>query len=90
MAINNDFRSARNANDDERDVGLAALKAAATHLGLEFPLLYARVDLVRDFHGSPRVLELEIAEPSLSLPLFQNSASRFAKAIRELVERGLN
>ena len=32
------------------------------------PVLYARIDLVADADGSPVVLELELAEPSLFLP----------------------
>jgi hypothetical protein len=30
--------------------------------------LYARIDLVRDDHGNPCVLEVELVEPSLFLP----------------------
>jgi glutathione synthase/RimK-type ligase-like ATP-grasp enzyme len=43
-------------------------------------LLYARVDLIRDAGGQPRVLELELAEPSLFFKYFNGSARRFASA----------
>ena len=44
-------------------------------------LLYARVDLIRDTHDAPCVLELELTEPSVFLLHDQGSASRFAAAI---------
>jgi O-ureido-D-serine cyclo-ligase len=45
------------------------------------PLLYARVDLIHDADGSPRVLELELTEPSLFFAQAARSAARFARAI---------
>jgi hypothetical protein len=49
---------------------------------LPFPVpLYARIDLVRGPDGSPRVLELELAEPSMYFPHAPGSATRFAAAI---------
>jgi glutathione synthase/RimK-type ligase-like ATP-grasp enzyme len=45
--------------DDERELVARAL-AAVSH-----PLLYARVDVARDSDGRPRVMELELIEPSL-------------------------
>jgi glutathione synthase/RimK-type ligase-like ATP-grasp enzyme len=44
-------------------------------------LLYARVDLVRGDEGSPLLLELELAEPSLFLGLGSDAALRLAKGI---------
>lgn len=44
-------------------------------------LAYARVDLIRDDDGSPRLLELELAEPSLFFAHAPGSAARFAQAI---------
>jgi O-ureido-D-serine cyclo-ligase len=79
-----EFRAARVADEDERAVALAVLDAAAAHLGLERPLLYARVDLIRDNNGKPQLLELEISEPSLSLPFAEGSAMRFAQVLAEL------
>ena len=47
------------------DVGRAALAAAAAHLGLEVrEFLYARVDVIGG-SDDPRLLELELVEPSL-------------------------
>ena len=45
------------------------------------PLLYARVDLIRDEGGSPRLLELELTEPSVFLNYADGVAERFARAI---------
>lgn len=78
-----EFRKARTADEEERAVALAALNAAASHLGLEKPLLYGRVDLIRDVNGKPMVMEMEICEPSLNLPFGEGSALRFAQALRE-------
>jgi O-ureido-D-serine cyclo-ligase len=44
-------------------------------------LLYARVDLLRDQAGVPRLLELELTEPSLFLNHAAGSAERFAAAL---------
>lgn len=44
-------------------------------------LLYARVDLLRDAHQAPRLLELELTEPSLFLSHAPGSAERFAAAL---------
>jgi glutathione synthase/RimK-type ligase-like ATP-grasp enzyme len=43
-------------------------------------LLYARVDLIRDGAGTPRLLELELTEPSLFLAYDAGAAARFAAA----------
>jgi O-ureido-D-serine cyclo-ligase len=47
-------------------------------------LLYARVDLIRDGSGAPRLLELELAEPSLFFDHSAGSAGRFAAAVMKL------
>ncbi len=44
-------------------------------------LLYARVDLLRDAAGAPRLLELELTEPSFFLAHAPGSAERFAAAL---------
>jgi glutathione synthase/RimK-type ligase-like ATP-grasp enzyme len=57
--------------------------AVAERVMAELPfhtLLYARVDLIRDQHGRPCVLELELTEPSLYLSFEPGSAQRFAAA----------
>src|SRR5262245_9856047 len=45
------------------------------------PLLYARVDLIRDAQDRPCVLELELTEPSVFLPYAAGAAERFARLI---------
>ena len=45
--------------------------------------LYARVDLIRDADGAPRVLELELTEPSLFFAHAAGSAERFAALVLE-------
>lgn len=49
--------------------------AASTPNG---PPLYARVDLIRDAHGRPQLLELELCEPSLFLAYAPEAAARLA------------
>ena len=60
---------------DERSVAEAALKS------IESPALYARVDLVRDDLGVPRLLELELIEPYLFFGLAPHAAERLAESI---------
>ncbi|MFG2049419.1 RimK family alpha-L-glutamate ligase [Micromonospora sp. NPDC048935] len=74
-------RTPRVAEDDERAVASAALAAAGARLGLDRPLVYARVDVIRGFDGAPIVLELELCEPSLNLPFTDHGPTRFAEAI---------
>ena len=46
--------------------------------------LYARVDLVRDEHGEPCVIEVELIEPSLFLELLgDEAADRFAALLTD-------
>jgi glutathione synthase/RimK-type ligase-like ATP-grasp enzyme len=68
--------------DDERELAETALDA------LQWPrheLLYARVDAVREADGTPAILELELAEPSLFLAHGDGAAERFAAAIADSV-----
>lgn len=53
---------------------LAAIPFAA-------PLAYARIDLIHDADGRPRLLELELAEPSLFFAHARESAARFASVL---------
>ncbi len=65
----------RTPGADERAVGeriLAALPFAS--------LLYARIDLIRGVHGEPRLLELELTEPSLYFAHGAGSADRLVRA----------
>jgi hypothetical protein len=51
-------------------------------------LLYARVDLIRDDSGAPRLLELELVEPSVFVAHADGVAERFTRAImRQAVSR---
>lgn len=49
--------------------------------------LYARVDLLPDAQGMPRILEVELTEPSLFLETDRDCATRFAAAIRSQLIR---
>ncbi|HUS13482.1 MAG TPA: hypothetical protein VM536_00500 [Chloroflexia bacterium] len=68
---------------DEQALGAAVLAA------LPAASLYARVDLVRDPAGTPRLLELELVEPSLFLRVGPEAADRLAAGIAaQLAGRG--
>lgn len=78
-----EFRSLRQAKSDEIQVADNAVRSVSKILQLEKSLLYARVDMVREQSGRPIVLELEITEPSLSMPLFPQSAVTFINLLQE-------
>lgn len=63
------------------DAAELALAAHALAAGGAQPPLYARVDVIRDGDDAPRLLELELAEPSLFFAHAPGSAARFAQAI---------
>lgn len=63
---------------------LAVARAALAAVPGGGPLLYARVDLIPDDEGAPRVLELELCEPSVFLDHADGAADRFAAAIAGL------
>jgi O-ureido-D-serine cyclo-ligase len=65
---------------------LAVAQAALAAIPFEQPLLYARVDLIRDDNGSPRLLELELVEPSVFAAYADGVAERFAKAVLRHIE----
>ncbi len=69
----------RDASPGELDVAQQALAA----IPFDQPLLYARVDLIRADDGSPRLLELELVEPSVFLGHADGVAKRFARAIAQ-------
>ena len=60
---------------------LALARRTLTAIPFAGPLLYARIDLLRDAHGQPVVLELELAEPSLFFASAPGSVERFAAAV---------
>jgi O-ureido-D-serine cyclo-ligase len=70
--------AARKPTDDELRVAVRTLGA----IPFAKPLLYARVDVIHDADGAPRVLELELTEPSLFFAHAAGSATRFAEEIR--------
>ncbi len=51
------------------------------------PTLYARVDLVPDGDGPPRVMEVEMIEPALWLGNSPSGLRRFARGIRDRLRR---
>lgn len=67
----------REPDDAERALAAQAL-AAVPFAG---PLAYARVDVIRDAEGAPRLLELELVEPSLFFAHGAGSARRCADAV---------
>jgi O-ureido-D-serine cyclo-ligase len=66
----------REPDDAERLVAAAACAAMPFE-----PLLYARVDLIRDPAGAPVLLELELTEPSLFLAHAPGAAERLVQAL---------
>jgi hypothetical protein len=74
-----DAIAARAPDADELSLGEAAL--AALHGRTAGPLPYARVDLIRDAAGVPRLLELELTEPSLFFDQAPGAAERFVAAL---------
>ena len=68
-------REATRAERDAADAALAAIPFPASDL------LYARVDVAPGPGGSPLVLEVELAEPSLYLWCREGAAERLAAAI---------
>jgi len=75
--------SARKPSDDELRVATRTLGA----IPFAKPLLYARVDLIHDADAAPRVLELELTEPSLFFNHADGSAARFAEEVRTVASR---
>ena len=64
------------ADADERETARHVLALACAE-----PPLYARVDLLRDELGTPRLLELELVEPTLFFTTCAGSAERLAAAL---------
>ncbi len=73
----------REPGTDELAVGARVLAAVTARRGVAPP--YARVDLIRDADGAPRVLELEMTEPSLFFRHADGAAARFARVLHALV-----
>lgn len=71
--------TSRTATPEHRVVGDRTVAWATEHTG--GPPLYARVDLVPGDDGSPRVIELELTEPSLNVRVAEGAADRLAAAV---------
>lgn len=71
----------RTPSHAQRDVSEHVLATTTKLLGLDAPPLYARVDLVTSADGSPILIELELAEPSLFLPESDGGAARLVAAV---------
>ena len=78
----------REPAEDERRLAGQVLAAATRLLKLEQPLLYARVDLLRGPDGAPRLLELELTEPSLFFAQAPEAADLLAQALRARLADG--
>ena len=70
----------RTASPAERAVAAAVAEHLRERFGADMPR-YARVDLLTDADGSPRVLELELTEPSMFLWTDPTSPARVAAAV---------
>lgn len=76
-------RAERSRAYDPTSDELAVATAVVDHVTARFDApRYARVDLARDGEGRPRILEVELAEPSLFLPEGgPGAAARLARAL---------
>lgn len=79
-----DAIAAREPDDDE--LQLAETVLAELHRRADGPPLYARVDLIRDTDDQPRLLELELTEPSLFFDHVPGTADRFAMVLARRIE----
>jgi len=70
--------SARTPTDQERELGDRVVAWLGRRFGT--PPLYARVDMVKGQRGTPALMEVELAEPSLFLHVSPGSAERFVGA----------
>jgi O-ureido-D-serine cyclo-ligase len=65
------------------EVATAIIEAAQRLVG---PITYARVDLVPDEQGTPRLMELEVLEPALFLELHAAAADTFAQVLASTID----
>ena len=73
---------------DLADLAAAVLERATSHLGLDSPLVQARVDLVRDLAGGPpKLMELELIEPELFLRARPGAAADLVAALVAALQR---
>jgi hypothetical protein len=69
----------------QHDVTEQVLGAIPSSLGRADALAYARIDLVTDADGVPRLIELELTEPSLFLDNSENGAEHLVEAVLALI-----
>ena len=69
----------------QHEIAELALDAIPAALGGRTDLAYARVDLITDPDGQPRVIELELTEPSLFLDSSDGGADRLVDVVGALV-----
>lgn len=72
------------ASRDMKEAAKLVLDATQTHLELTDPLLYARVDFVRQGRVC-ELMEIEIIEPALYFRTHERSSEHFANAVDELL-----
>ncbi|MGO1542296.1 MAG: ATP-grasp domain-containing protein [Luteimonas sp.] len=75
------------AQADELALAERVLATVRRRFGHVRPLPYARIDLIRGHDGKPRLLELELTEPSLFLPTAPEAAGRLAGALSSRIRR---
>ncbi|TWI02960.1 O-ureido-D-serine cyclo-ligase [Luteimonas cucumeris] len=73
----------RTPGDDEMALAHDVLATLSRLQRLDAPLSYARVDLIRDTDGAPRLLELELCEPSLFFEQAPGSADKFTALLAQ-------
>ena len=73
---------ARVPGEDEMALAGKVVSALPGLFGLDAPLTYARIDLLRDEEGRPCLLELELTEPSLFFNYADGAAERFVAALK--------
>lgn len=74
--------------DAEVELATGIVRTARAHLELDEPLLYARVDFLRDPDGTLLLNELELVEPSLFFRHDPDSPARLAQALLRRLEGG--
>lgn len=71
----------RTPGEDEKALARDVLAAMTDLLRMDTPPAYARIDLIRDADGAPRLLELELCEPSLFFDHAPGSADAFVRLL---------
>jgi glutathione synthase/RimK-type ligase-like ATP-grasp enzyme len=72
----------RKPDADEQALADRVIASLPLLVDSDYPLAYARVDLIRAVDGSPCVLELELAEPSVFLDHDAGAAASFVAVLK--------